>query len=170
MLRMHSWNKTRKLSHLSDIAYSLNWVTCNRPRCSNGEDRTKGQKLIAFQDTATLALAFQLPVASCWSSHRFISPTLEACWLRTCPLRCTPTVNSIMGPWYRVELPAATLDYILTTIIRTNKKSYNEVSGGGKAFLVPCSSVAAKQPAVFRGTEGTHSLSRSHLMQLLFLL
>lgn len=82
--------------------------------------RMRSQELIAFQDTCTLVPA--LPAASCWSSHRFSSPILVAPWLRTCSLQCTYKINSITGPWYWLELLVAMLKYILTAIIRINKK------------------------------------------------
>lgn len=58
----------------------------------------------------------QLPVVPSWSSHS--SSSVSSLAEESC------TINSITGPWYWLELPAATLKYISTAIIRTNKKCY----------------------------------------------
>lgn len=122
LLWTHSWMKTRKFAHFATLACLFYWVICNRPHSLKAEDGRRNQKLFAFQDTCTLVPA--LPVACC---IKLVQSLLQPCHpasslAEDLSLTVHCTINSITGPWYWLELPAATLKDILTAII--NKRCY----------------------------------------------
>lgn len=140
LLWTHSWVKTQKFAHLPTLAPFI-----LLGHVQQTTDRMRRQKLFALQDTCTLVLA--LPVACCIelvkSLLQLCNPVRSLAEDLSLTMHCT--INGTTEPWYWLELPAATIKYILTAIIKTNKKCYMRFPVQGRLCVLHSVSAAAVQ-------------------------
>lgn len=99
---------------------SFYWVIC-RPHTWKAEDRMRSQNLLPFQGTCTLLWLCLLHQAA-QAPAPVLLPARSLAEDLSHAVDCT--INSTTGPWYWLELPAATIKCISTAIIQTNKKCY----------------------------------------------